>query len=606
MPLLSMAVLPAPPPPLPIERSSERDLPPWVKGSEAVQEGQAIELNGQRLQARWRWQDGPGRRPSQLWIPLDVLEAQLGFVRRDRSSGELELEWFGQSLQVPSADQRSLQDEVAVDVARPLLAAGARVEPMGGVLQLHLSTPQLLRVRSRDVNGSRRVVLDLSGPTWLRQADARLALDLTSTTELQQQLQSLGLSVRPGPVKLSLGLGGAGADTRISTLGGPNRVVIDLSNVAAGRVGDTDANNGAATAAEPNLRDPRLLALLGYGVQLGREVHGLGQRRLLISSVRLDPRLASLDLRPLTRPDGMQGLSSLPVLAQQEQAVIAINGGYFNRINRLPLGAVRVSGRWLSGPILNRGAMAWQDGELPRFGRLTLQETLADRSGQRWPITLVNSGYVQRGISRYTADWGRFYRALSGAETGLLLRGGVVLERYESDQLSQGIPLSGDDVLLIGRAGAVLPWGVGERLNLSSWSSDPLGLQPYVIGGGPLLLQGGRIVLNGGAESFSPAFLQQGAPRTVVGSDGRQLWLVTLQGVGHGGPTLGETALALQQLGLQEALNLDGGSSTGLVIAGTHTVKGRGVSASIHNGLGLIPRRTVQVPGGGSLTSQQR
>ena len=128
--------------------------------------------------------------------------------------------------------------------------------------------------------------------------------------------------------------------------------------------------------------------------------------------------------------------------------------------------------------------------------------------------------------------------------------------------------------------------------------------QSYGINPGPLLLQNGRVVLNGTAEGFSSGFLAQAAPRTVVASDGRQLWLLTLQGVNNSGPTLMETALLLRQEGLQDALNLDGGSSTGLVLADVHTVKGRGVAAAVHNGLGLVPRlehartqaRTIERP----------
>ena len=52
-------------------------------------------------------------------------------------------------------------------------------------------------------------------------------------------------------------------------------------------------------------------------------------------------------------------------------------------------------------------------------------------------------------------------------------------------------------------------------------------------------------------------------------------------------------AEALQRLGLRDALNLDGGSSTALVLGGVQTVKGRGVVASVHNGLGLIPRADI-------------
>jgi hypothetical protein len=311
---------------------------------------------------------------------------------------------------------------------------------------------------------------------------------------------------------------------------------------------------------------------------------------VLLHSVRLDPRSVPLELRPLNRPDGMQGLSSLTQLARQEQALIAINGGYFNRVNRLPLGALRDDGIWLSGPILNRGAMGWEPGKLPSFGRLSLEESVEDSQGQRWAVVSLNSGYPQRGIARYTAAWGRSYQPITGDEMAVLIRQGLVIQRFEPGELTGGVPLAPGNELLVGRGSLMLPWQPGERLQLRSRPSHPLGASPFVIGGGPLLLQNGRLVLNGGAEGFSASFLSQGAPRTVIASDGRQLWLLTLQGLNGAGPTLLETAVLLQQQGLRDALNLDGGSSTGLVLGQEHTVKGRGVAGAVHNGLGLVAR----------------
>jgi hypothetical protein len=284
----------------------------------------------------------------------------------------------------------------------------------------------------------------------------------------------------------------------------------------------------------------------------------------------------------------MEGLLNLTQLAQQNQALVAINGGYFNRVRRLPLGALKRDGRWLSGPILNRGVAAWSGRELPRFGRLSLQEWVAGADGQRLPLTVVNSGFVQRGIGRYEDAWGPFYRALSGAETALLLRQGVVSQQFGSRELEQGVPLRAGDTLLVARGGAVLPWAQGERLSLTSQPSSPLGDADQVIGGGPLLLQQGQFVLNGAAENFATAFLQQGAPRTVLASDGLEVWLVTLEGENGPGPTLQQAAAILRQMGVRDALNLDGGSSTGLVMGGSVRVMGRGVAGRVHNGVGLV------------------
>ena len=534
-----------------------------------------MRINGQPQQALWQWVRGQSSTPEQLWLPLEVLQNQLGVSSRSLSSGALKLEWFGQELEVPASGQRRLGDEVAVDVAALLQANGVSTRLSGGELQLDMAAVALIGVRSSRQNGQRRIVLDLAGPALIRRDDNQIWLGLTADDAQRNQLAALGLAPQLGATGLRLQTR-PGASQNLFSLGGPPRVVLDL----AAEPGSTP---GAAAGGNAAL-DPRLQALLGRELHWEQQVRG----DIRLTLVRLDPRSRNLSLRPLTRAGSMEGLSSLPQLAAQQDALVAINGGYFNRVKRLPLGALKVDGRWLSGPILGRGVVAWSSGSLPHFGRLSLDEWLSDGNGTRLPLTVLNSGYLQRGLSRYTADWGPSYRALSGEERALVLRGGQVTSLYNQDELSAGVPLRPGETLVVARGGAELPWSPGDRLNLSSRPSSSLGLAPFVVSGGPLLLQNGRIVLNGAAESFSSGFVRQGAPRTVIASDGRQLWLITLEGLNTAGPSLDDTALVLQQLGLSDALNLDGGSSTGLVLGGVMTVKGRGVVGAIHHGLGVI------------------
>ncbi|MDP4683013.1 MAG: phosphodiester glycosidase family protein [Cyanobium sp. MAG_102] len=563
----AMPITPPPPPPPP---------PPLVPiGAAAATErqGSSIRINGRLQSARWLWVGGLGNTPQQLWIPLEVLENQLGVSSRSRSDGALDLEWFGQELKVPASAQRSLEDEVAVEVSSLFGRIGVGLRQEGSLLSLELARPQLLQVRSSNPGPVKRIVLDLGGPATIGRDDAGLVVDLLSRSDQQALLGSLGLQAQQDSAGLRLKPSAAKL-TRVFSLGEPNRVVIEWPDQGA-----------ASRPDSPAPIDPRLQALLGKELQWDRLV----RQGVRINAIRVDPLNASLQLRPLARPGAMEGLSSLVQLANQQQAWVAINGGYFNRVKRLPLGALKQDGRWLSGPILNRGVAAWDERTMPRFGRLQLSEWVVGPGALRLPVAVVNSGYVQRGISRYTADWGPNYRALSGSETGLLIQGGLVRQQFGPSELDAGVPLRGDDLLLVGRGGSELPWGLGDRLQIESRPSSNLGLATHVIGGGPLLLQAGRVVLNGAAENFSSAFLSQGAPRTVLARDDRQIWLITLEGIQDSGPSLGETAALLQQLGLQDALNLDGGSSTGLVLGGSLQVKGRGVAGSVHNGVGLVP-----------------
>ncbi|MEB3362018.1 MAG: phosphodiester glycosidase family protein [Synechococcaceae cyanobacterium] len=574
---------PLPPPPpvqpdIPVRISRDRpEIRPQAGDWGQLLAGGRLSINGRDQRAGWRWGGGRGPFGQELWLPLEVLQGQLGFSSRTGEDGSLAIEWFGQGRLVSSAEQRAIADEVAVEVGSILAAAGVRVSAENDRLRLELPPTRVVQVRSADQPGRRRVVLDLAGPATLDTSDGRLRLDVESLPrDLTARLASLGLP----PRRDAGGLSFAGSSIRSAfTLGTPPRVVIDLPATTATAEPSND---------RPVPIDPRLQALLGGAVQWDRQVMVIGSRRLRLISVSFDPRGGPLGLKPLSRPDGMQGLTPLALLARHHDALVAVNGGYFNRVLRLPLGALRTEGRWQSGPILNRGVVAWEPRALPRFGRLQLEEWLTDGSGRRYPLLTVNSGWVQRGLSRYTADWGPVYRALSGNETALLLRGSTVAQRLEAEQLRAGIPLAEGDMLLVARGGQPLPWAEGDNLTLSTRPSNELGLAANVVGGGPLLLLDGRVVLDGAAESFGNAFLSQGAPRTVIGSDGQRLWLLTLQGVEDEGPTLAETAVLLQRLGLRDALNLDGGSSTGLIMGGNHTVKGRGVAGVVHNGLGLV------------------
>ena len=584
-PQVTEAAPPPMPPALPELASPRRSRPAPVRLAPSAEiGGTQLALNGRSQQAAWRWGGQDPLQPQALWLPLEVLEGQLGFSSRSGANGGLALEWFGRELVVPPGQQRSLADEVAIDVAGILRDVGVAVERRGDLLDLRLPAPRLLQVRSSEQAGFRRVVLDIDGPTLVRSSEGGVQLALLSRSDQLAQLTARGLRSGANGAELNLSVPGGAAPLRLFTLGEPARVVIDLPQSG------TATGTAASAPAAPAPIDPRLLALLGPQLRWDQQVRAVGSTSVRINAVRVDPRSGPLELRTLSRPDGMAGLSSLAALAQRQDALVAINGGFFNRVRRLPLGALRDQGRWLSGPILNRGAMGWDPRSLPRFGRLRLDEWISDDRGQRWPLLTVNSGYAQRGLSRYTAEWGRLYQALTGSETGVMLSGGRVQRRFGSQELAAGVPLRPEDTLVVARGGADLPWSEGEALRLESRPSDPLGNANAVMGGGPLLLQNGRIVLNGSAEGFGAAFLRQGAPRTVVGSDGTLLWLVTLESAGGGaGPTISETAWLLQQLGLVDALNLDGGSSTGLVMGGSHRVKGRGVAGSVHNGLGLVP-----------------
>ena len=563
-----MPLLPPPPPPPTIE----------IRGAEQSQ-GDAIRIGGITTEGAWSWIGGNQRSPRQLWIPLDILIGRLGFHRVQERAGEA-LEWFGERRLLASLPTRTLDDEVAVDAAPWFRSLNVSSSRNGEVLSLTLPSPRVLALRQGKGSTAGRLVLDLSGPALMQRRDDDLLLGVRTTPAQNAQLKRIGLTTQRQSESLVL-MGKSEQPTL--TLAGPWRIVIDGLN----------ATQSPSPLAQGNplhaaLMSPAIKTAQAQGLVLDVRTVRVGVKPLLIyrAGTRFDSN--NLSLRPLAAQGSQTGLRYLTQLAQQERALTAVNGGFFNRVRQLPLGAIRVDGTWVSGPILNRGAVGWSIGQPLLFDRLKLDQTLEVAGGRRWDLGQLNSGYVQRGLSRYTRAWGPVYTALSGEEKAISIRAGKVIGLHDGAALIRGVPLAAGSSLIVSRAGVALPAKPGDQVSINLRPSSPVGQQPQILGGGPLLLRGGQVVLKGRQEGFSQGFLSQSAPRTVVGQDDKRVWLFTLRGRSGSDPTLLETTLALQQLGISDALNLDGGSSTTLVAANHTLMTGRGVTPRIQNGLGFV------------------
>lgn len=160
-------------------------------------------------------------------------------------------------------------------------------------------------------------------------------------------------------------------------------------------------------------------------------------------------------------------------------------------------------------------------------GRLTPTSAMGTAAGA---LAAINGGFFER----------------DGSARGLLRLDGVLRSPARAGQASVGIAADG-------------------RLSLVS---RPAGDWPEVhdaLGAGPMLLRGGRIVDHGERQR------DVRHPRSAIGTtaDGRLLWLAV---DGRTPPAAGmsfeQTARVLQALGCSDALNLDGGGSTTLWVAG--------------------------------------
>jgi exopolysaccharide biosynthesis protein len=97
------------------------------------------------------------------------------------------------------------------------------------------------------------------------------------------------------------------------------------------------------------------------------------------------------------------------------------------------------------------------------------------------------------------------------------------------------------------------------------------------IGGGPVLIQDGKINITNREEQMFVNGVADLHPRTAMGyTKKRKLIILMVQGrtprVAEGA-TLNELAKILADLGCYEALNLDGGGSSCMLVNGKETIK---------------------------------
>ena len=98
------------------------------------------------------------------------------------------------------------------------------------------------------------------------------------------------------------------------------------------------------------------------------------------------------------------------------------------------------------------------------------------------------------------------------------------------------------------------------------------------IGGGPILLQQGIVKISNNEElKFAGNAINDKHPRTAIGyTKDHKLIILVVQGRFPGiaeGATLGQEAQILKDLGCWEALNLDGGGSSCMLVNGKETIK---------------------------------
>jgi hypothetical protein len=567
----------------------------------AVSAGNQITINGRTLPGAWLQPTG-----NQTYISDGAVKQLMGIdLLSSNNPGKQPIQWFSGLTNPITLNTKLRGGYRYLDISKLAQTAKWQIKTNGNTLGIATPPSQLKNIRLGKQPKGDRIVLDLDNPTFwqIRQelpvkkvvdpdeiipksttpanrewtvtldtiADAALLAVYNPKPPIAQStespIQKIEIVNNQTIINLSIPFG---QSVQISTLSQPNRLVIDI---------------------QPDAMVERNITW-AQGLQWRQRLVTLGTDRFPVVWLDINPRTVGLSIKPiLTNVQTLTGTAPLIQTAQNYLAVAAINGGYFNRNNKLPLGAIRRDNQWISGPILNRGAIAWNNKGQFYFGRLTLTETLTSNNNQNLPIILLNTGYVQNGISRYTSLWGTTYTPLTENENIIVVENNQVTNQLPGGKTGiNAIPIPKNGYLLIFRNQTPqLP--IGTKINITNTTSTPeFSRYPHIIGAGPLLLENRQIVLDGEAEKFGSAFMKSQAVRSSICTlkTGNLIIAAVHNRAGGGGPTLEEQAKLMQTMGCINALNLDGGSSTSLYLGGQLLDRSPNTAARVHNGIGIF------------------
>jgi len=307
---------------------------------------------------------------------------------------------------------------------------------------------------------------------------------------------------------------------------------------------------------------------------------------LSINVIDADLLQGQLQARPVLAGSSFNMLSEVKHHARQSNAIAAVNANYFKK-DGTPLGTLIIDKEWISGPLYDRVSMGITASGYVKIDRVNLAGTLQTSNPVVPSIWVNNINQPRRTGSRlivYTQRWGRNVRmAYPGTLVAVDSQGRVI---SISEQVMD-IPWGGY-VLSDSKVSPIANLNPGDTVSLS-WQTRPdnWGDVVQAVSGGPMLMKNGKLYLDLEDERFKSSWTSSSIhARTAVGvTADNHLLLVTIEGP-H---TLWDMAKFLQKLGAVDAMNLDGGGSTTMVVNGiTVTRNGNSYQRRVASALAIV------------------
>ena len=281
---------------------------------------------------------------------------------------------------------------------------------------------------------------------------------------------------------------------------------------------------------------------------------------LSIHILEVNPK--KYEIKPTLAKDNKIGRATVLDIAKRNDAKAAINGGFFKigtNLDGLPMGILKIDGKWISLPRKKRAAIGWKkDSNDFMIDQLDAKTCIIINDGLEIPLDGINRERKENERILYLPTFFNLYQT-------------------NPQNLKSYMILSNNCFLALDTDDDIIPFlkynSFNYRINISSLFSlnDSYIWEnlDHIVGGTPVLIYDNQKILDYSSEKTIQTFLTKKHARTAIGikENGNLIFLVVEANPCYSiGMTMDELRDFMYDLGCTFALNLDGGGSSTMVI----------------------------------------
>ncbi len=270
-----------------------------------------------------------------------------------------------------------------------------------------------------------------------------------------------------------------------------------------------------------------------------------------------------LSVEPQIASDTLASRRKISGIAAKDNAIVAINGGYFKPQTGVPLGTLMINKKVYTGPIYDRVAMGIFDNGYD-MARVQLNASVDTNIGGLKIDNINQPRMLSTHTIVYTPDWGTVSPPSPKYGKQIVVADGkLVRASYEAN----AIPKNG--FVVVGSEKNINTIINARKFKLNIKTNPGWDNVNHIISGGPYLVKNNEVYVDMTAQKL--ASIGGRNPRTAIGYT-KENHLIMLTADGREGSSIGLTLMELanimKELGCVNAMNLDGGGSTVMYING--------------------------------------